>query len=206
MSPRSQALSELRRRIRVVPDAIEIVSKIHDLEAQTYTGIDPTATRAIILVSAGLLEYSVAVAIKSYFQIPDDDQTLHQKLFDGDREREGIIGNFYARNVIAHALGIYGENTFKDINLVRVIRNACAHAKSDLDLSSEKLMPLSHFHANDAIVQAFELDPVPNRMIPQSPAHGTLMFLGHIVPYLLLNGSKDYRGSVNCQQWRMLFS
>ena len=206
MSPRSEAISEIKRLLKTIPDEMEVISKIHQLEADCYKGMDANTLRSTVLVAVGLLEHSLSVAVGSFFI---DDKALKQKLFDGDHEREGIIGTLYTKNVVAQALNIYGENTYDDINSIRKIRNLCAHAKSDLDLTSEKLKPLAHFHAPAIVNAAFgygtqEL-PIPDRLKPKSPVHGMLQFLEHLVPYLLLHGSKDWLPK-NKNEWRAIFS
>jgi hypothetical protein len=183
VSPHSKAISEIQRLLKAVPDEIELVSKIHQMEKEANKGIDANTTRSFVLISVGILEHALAAAIGSHLI---DDKAIRQKILDGDGEREGIIKTIYARNLIAHALDIYGSNTHKDINSVRQIRNLCAHAKSGVDFSSEKLKPLSHFHANGAVNKTFGLDPLPPRLVPKSPVHGMLMFLHYLTPYLIL--------------------
>jgi DNA-binding MltR family transcriptional regulator len=148
MSPRSEALSEIQRLLKTIPDQLEIISKIHQLETDCYRGMDANATRSAVLVSVGFLEHGLAAAIGSFLTT---DERLAQKMFDGDGEREGILGTIYTRNIMAHALNIYGPRTFSDVTAVKNIRNLCAHAKSDIDFASDKLKPLAKFHAIDAI-------------------------------------------------------
>ncbi len=205
MSPHSKAISEIKRLLNTIPDDTEIISKIDQLESRCYKGVDANTTRSTVLVAVGLLEYSLSVAIGSFFI---DDKTLRRKLFDGDHERDGIIGQFYTRNIVACALNIYGKNTYEDINSIRAIRNLCAHAKSDVDFSSEKLKPLANFHSIRAMNAAWGFitpEMTPQRLLPQSPVHGMLQLLQHLIPYLLLHGSKDWPPH-NRNQWRAIFS
>lgn len=206
MSPRSEAISEVKRLLKTIPGEMEVLEKIHQLEADCEKGMDANSMRSTVLVAVGLLEYGLAVAIGSSFI---DDKNLKQKLFDGDHEREGVIGTIYTRNIVAHAMNIYGVNTYKDVNSIREIRNLCAHAKSDIDFSSEKLKPLSEFHAPAIINGAFGYGtpekPLPERLKPKSPVHGMLQLLQHLMPYLLLHGAKEWHPE-NRSQLRAIFS
>lgn len=106
---RSKAIEELQRQAKQIPEYIEILSKIAEFGTASKTEVDSDTARSIILISHGLLEYALAVAIGSKFNLYNE--TIKRKIFDGDHEREGVMSTMYTRNLFAHALDIYGENT-----------------------------------------------------------------------------------------------
>jgi Resolvase, N terminal domain len=42
-----------------------------------------------------------------------------KKLFEGNHEREGIIGTLYAKIVLGRAFGIFGDSTMEDLRMMR---------------------------------------------------------------------------------------
>jgi hypothetical protein len=201
-SARANAIKDIKRQLCFIPGHSEIFSKIGVLRARHRTGtINPDTARADVLVAVGLLEYGLSVAIESFLVV---DDTLRRKLFDGDHEREGIIGSFYSRSLVARALNVYGDNTLYDISSVRVIRNLCAHAKNEIDLTSEKLRPLTQFHSTAVINEAMTGAGVRGYGPSALPTHALMQFLMNIVPYLLLHSSADW-DIKNRSQWRAIF-
>jgi hypothetical protein len=86
VSPHSKAISEIQRLLKAVPDEIELVSKIHQMEKEANKGIDANTTRSFVLISVGILEHALAAAIGSHLI---DDKAIRQKILDGDGEKGG---------------------------------------------------------------------------------------------------------------------
>jgi hypothetical protein len=196
---RSKAFEELQRQAKTIPDQMEIISQVHSFEAQIRMGADHVTTASLVLRAAGLLEHALGEAIASRLVIKT--KIAKQKIFEGDHEREGIIGTIYTRNVIAHALDIYGDKTFDDVNTVRVVRNLCAHAKTQPDFGSEAIKAVCQFHSVGVLERAFS-EPMPG---PTSPVHGLMEFVQYFVPYLLLHTSTTWVPQ-NKLEWRAIFS
>lgn len=203
MTKKEKPLSVLRHLAREVPGEIDVITTIHKLEEETAKGACFRNARSIVLVATGLLEYGLEQAIASQMVL---NNSLRKKLFEGDHEIEGVIGNLASRIIIAHALDIYGPLTFADLNTVRLVRNACAHAKMDLDFSSPPFTNLSEFHASETLAKFGEDGEVPARLVPKSPVHALVQFLQYLIPYLLLHSSKDWLSSENKKGWREIFS
>lgn len=199
---RTKAIEELQAAAKKIPDQGTIISRVHDFEIAARRGLDADSTISLVLTATGLLEYALAEAIASRLSI--SNHTIKRKIFDGDHEREGVIGTIYTRNLLAHALNIYGEKTFNDVNTVRIVRNLCAHAKSDLDFSSEALKTICQFTITKGLLEAFGY---ADKHVPDavSPIHAMSEFIQHLVPYLLLHTSKDWPEQ-NRLEWRVMFS
>jgi hypothetical protein len=71
---------------------------------------------------------------------------VEARMFDGDHEREGIIGSFYSRMHVGYALGVFGPKTLRDLDAIRSIRNAFAHSHHDLSFETEAIKDLCQFH------------------------------------------------------------
>ena len=199
---RSKAVAELLRHARHIPDFGEIISVLGDFEQSTRNGT--ADKRAFILICVGILEYALAVAISS--QLRNLSPKGKAKLFDGDPEREAIIGSLYSRNIVANAFDIYGDKTYSEIDSIRMIRNAVAHAIHDKDISPDILASLCDFHAiTERMTMALGTVPYAGLLAPKSPMHAMATFIQMIVPYLLLHSSADW-SPINRAQWRAAFS
>jgi hypothetical protein len=195
---RSKLKEQLRKESRRSPDPINAFQLIHGLDSKLKENLEPNSARTSIIVAVGLLEHGLATAILSKLMVR---QNLKATLFDGDRERDGIIGSLYARTVMAHALDIYGENTNEDLGAIRALRNHCAHAPSEIDLTKDDIAPLCEFHVlkyYDQHVQSYYQKLPPIRRV--------LGFLSLLVPYLFLHESKEWLGSKNQLDLRATFS
>ncbi len=198
---RSKAIEELQRRSKKIPDHIDILAQINFFASITNSGLEPPGVLiSLILTNTGLLEYALAEAIASRLSI--SKQPIKSKIFEGDHEREGIIGTLYTRNVLAHALDLYGEHTYNDVNTVRIVRNLCAHSKSGVDFNSEELKAICVFHSI-GVLESYA-DP-HEKTSPTSAVHALAEFIQQAVPYLLLYTSKDW-GEDFIREWRQVFS
>src|SRR3954452_4701436 len=107
---------------RIAPE--EVFKTLSDFQFDDeYKGL---ADQAIVLISVALLEQMLERAIAVHFIELNDVQ--RQKIFDGDYEHEGILGDIYSRTLIAHALGVVSQNIVLDLNSIRYIRNVFAHS------------------------------------------------------------------------------
>jgi hypothetical protein len=198
MASHKDAIAEIKRQLSLIPDEQEVLSKIHEFEDKCRKeALDATALKSIVLISVGLLEYGLEVAIESFFAI---DPKLKAKIFS---ERGGILGSIYARIIMGRALDIYGDKTMDDLHAIRSFRNLCAHAKHDIDLSADKLKSVGSFHSVTLIHET--LGATPKVSAPTSPVQGILAFLIHFMPYLLLHSSKNWPAQ-NRNDWRARLS
>lgn len=86
--------------------------------------------RSAALVFTSLLEHSLENALATHFVIPEDKIT---KLFSYPN---GPMSNFSAKIAMGYALGIYDEDMQHDLNMIREIRNAFAHARVEVTFST----------------------------------------------------------------------
>jgi hypothetical protein len=138
---RSKALQALRRLIksrRAGDDAWNIIDQLRLAENP-----DPYADRAAALIGGVILDHALQVAISTHF-IPLE-ATEKTKIFEGDHEREGILGSYYSRIYIAYALRIFGQHTLQDMNTIRSIRNAFAHFHGELSFKTPEIEALCEF-------------------------------------------------------------
>jgi hypothetical protein len=120
---RAKALQALRRLIkskRVGDDAWNIIDRLRSAENP-----DSYADRSAALICGVILDQALQEAISTHFvPLGTVEKT---KLFDGDHEREAILGSYYSRIYVGYALRIFGARTLQDLNTIRSIRNAFAH-------------------------------------------------------------------------------
>lgn len=110
---------------------------------------------AIILASTSIedmLEYEI---LKRLPGLKDDDST-RKRLFEND----GLIASFSKKTEMAYALGIIDKDYKKKIDLIREIRNACAHSRLPLSMDKKVL--------RDACERAI-IDMLPSLTNKESP-------------------------------------
>jgi len=78
-----------------------------------------SSDRASAIVAGSVLETALENALKTRFL---EDQ--HEVLFKGGM---AVLGTFSAKIQLAYAIGSIPRSEFKNLNLVRKIRNHCAH-------------------------------------------------------------------------------
>lgn len=123
----SRKRNRLKALARLIPDHRKTVAKLVELEVGGHNDSD----RAIAIVGAAFVDNAVKVVIKA-----------HSLTYDYDEEAvfgaQGPLYSFASKITMGHALGIYGPKTRSDLDAIRNIRNAFAHALEDIDfLNSE---------------------------------------------------------------------
>ena len=105
----------------------ESAELIHDYSTESDRG-------AIILVATNIedvLEFEISKRLPGLLS----DATARKKIF----EHDGLIATFSKKTEMAYALGIIDKDYRKKIDLVREIRNACAHARFPLSMKKKVL-------------------------------------------------------------------
>lgn len=106
--------------------------KVRDLSRQTPSADQLTATEdafrqgtslACAILGSALLEHELEHDLRRLFK-NNDDETWRRLTTE-----DGPLGTFSAKIVAGRAFGLYDETVFKNLNLVRGIRNAFAHSK-----------------------------------------------------------------------------
>ena len=72
---------------------------------------------------------------------------MRVELFGGDRP--GAINGFYGKIILGHALGAYTKAFKDDLDRVRHIRDAFAHAKGEISFQTKEVADVCQFHMTD---------------------------------------------------------
>jgi DNA-binding MltR family transcriptional regulator len=92
--------------------------------------------RGAIILAATSVEDTLERAILGRMPVLFQDETARKRVF----ENEGIVGTFSKKLEIAYALGLIDAETRKQIDLIREIRNCCAHARKPLSMDKDVLL------------------------------------------------------------------
>jgi hypothetical protein len=111
-----KALSRKRLMYTDVPIFFELLS-------------NETPRMAAILAAAGV-EDGLEFAIQNQFM-----RGLSKAEFQTIFEASDMLGTFGSKIKMGHALSLYGDITQADLNCIKDVRNAFAHAKMKLDFS-----------------------------------------------------------------------
>jgi DNA-binding MltR family transcriptional regulator len=101
--------------------------------AAQHTRPIPDATFALTITSA--VEQALELAISTHFVLDDEGC---QRMFDDNSN--GPLSTFAAKIRTAFALGIYRKGVREELDMIRYIRNAFAHAKEKLDFSTQEII------------------------------------------------------------------
>jgi DNA-binding MltR family transcriptional regulator len=104
--------------------------KFEDLEA-FFKEIGGESERACALVLAAVLDHDLVELIRTKF--PDEAKSFDELLFFGDK---APMGTLHSRTIVALAFGFIGEAQRKDIDRIRRIRNAFAHASKTVSFET----------------------------------------------------------------------
>jgi mannitol operon repressor len=91
--------------------------------------------RSVVLLMTSLLDNALTVIIaKSLCFSPDENE------IDAIFRFEGPLGSFSHKIEIAFLFGLIEDSTYQQLNIVREMRNACAHSNHPLTFSEEALV------------------------------------------------------------------
>jgi len=91
--------------------------------------------RATVLIAGALLDQALEAAILTHFVNLNKNEK--RDIFSG--EVNGPLSSFAHKIRISYALGIIGKNAKEDLNVIKAIRNAFAHAFDHVDFSTETI-------------------------------------------------------------------
>lgn len=101
----------------------------YQAEYQAQVDAEKNDRGAVLLIGANLENILESTIEK--FLFPD----RASKLFGPDKP----LGSFRNKILIAHALNIFGDDTFRNFEIVRGIRNAFAHAKIPISFTTPEV-------------------------------------------------------------------
>jgi hypothetical protein len=114
-----------------------------------YTNRNPAARydRALVLISGAFIEQGLESAIKIGTVREYDALDLHADLFGGDKP--GAINGFYGKIILGHALGLYTDAFKDDLDRIRHIRNAFAHATEEISFKTQEVSEVCDFNVTE---------------------------------------------------------
>jgi hypothetical protein len=122
-------LSELKAYAKSrARNAKDIADSVADLSNESDRG-------AIILAATSIedmLEYQILLKLPGL----RDDEPTRKRMFEAD----GQIASFSRKIEMAYALGIIDKAYRKKIDLIREIRNACAHSRKPISMKNAQLL------------------------------------------------------------------
>ena len=103
----------------------------HDLSpADFVAALKGESDRGAIILAATMIDDRLVVSLRE--RMPDINSDETARIFGVD----GLAGTFANRLKLAQALGIIDRGTRKLIELIREMRNACAHSRQTLTFST----------------------------------------------------------------------
>jgi hypothetical protein len=118
---RKPSLHDLSRLLPTANELEDIITKIDEAEP-----------RAAALVLSSLVDGLLEIAIDLNFIALGKDK--HVAIF---RDRAAPLSSFSAKIIIAHAMGIIDSEFASQLDKLRTIRNAFAHAVKQIDFDNE---------------------------------------------------------------------
>jgi hypothetical protein len=186
----TQKLRELTREPLRYQDVFATIGRFRTEDSSVLSD------QAAVLIVTAMIEKSLDDAICVHLAVVDE--FIKRKVFDGDYEREGILGSNYAKVIMAHALGILPKRVVEDLNSIRIIRNTFAHGRRLLELTSEEFQDTCNFNVvADIFASGVSADVSNNR-------RKFLLTAQYIVNYLALyaeRGTEDAGVKMWKQTW-----
>ncbi len=123
MASEKKTRRSLQDLLRHVPDDDDQVpTLLHLFEEPDYV---------LVLIATSWLDHALEESLMAFFQPLSKNEMAG--LFDDSKD--GPLSTFSAKIRIAYALGAFGPRTKNDLNAIRRIRNAFAHAKQKLSFA-----------------------------------------------------------------------
>ena len=123
----------------------------------------PRYDRALVLISGVFIEQALELVIKLATVKEYDEDGLNTDLFGGDRP--GAINGFCGKIIPGHALGAYTLAFKPDLDQIRHIRDAFAHAKGEISFKTEEVANACQFHCVDAFSDGIKFETARDRYI-----------------------------------------
>lgn len=101
-------------------------------EKAAYEGLETASDRAAAIVAGSMIDLHLEGAIR--FQLLGS-MKAQERLFDGNAP----LGTFSAKIDLANVLGIIGDDAYRDLHLIREVRNDFAHNLRINDFNTPKV-------------------------------------------------------------------
>lgn len=100
-----------------------------------FEGLKSESDRSLVVIAGSLVEDSLAAILKARMREPANG-----------RERgelwgpQGLLGTFSAKTKISYALSLIDPKERDQVDILREMRNACAHAQMPIDFATPELV------------------------------------------------------------------
>jgi DNA-binding MltR family transcriptional regulator len=98
----------------------------HEAEKEAFSDLEQAPDRAVAIVGGSIVDLRLEVALKQRLR---PSKKALERAFSFD----GALGTFSAKIDMAHLLGMVSHQAYRDLHLIREIRNSFAH---DLQIDS----------------------------------------------------------------------
>lgn len=105
---------------------------LSDAEHQAVKELNSISDRSAAIVGAAFLDNRIALKL-SYLM--KDDKTVREELL----ENSGPLATFSSRIRLGYMLGLYSEEVYKDLHIIRKIRNFFAHDLDKRDFQNDSI-------------------------------------------------------------------
>jgi hypothetical protein len=144
MASKSSSSKRLKKLADEIPPDAAVQTHLDVMEDQAY------ADHAVAMMGAGLIEKALEVAILSRL-IPMNNED-RSRLFSYDHR--GPLSDLSARIRMGLAMGLYGPNTFDDLQRIREVRNAFAHSLWYITFSTPEVSERCEFQVTKRLTIA----------------------------------------------------
>ena len=125
-----------------------------DSEKTTKTIHDENDRGAIIL-SGSMVEEFLELSLIGKMEVLQNDGAARTAMFGYN----GVAGTFSSKIALAYALSIIDKRTQNEINIIREMRNTCAHSPNTVTLTDEPLRAAAELFLSDEIDALKDREP-----------------------------------------------
>jgi hypothetical protein len=148
--------------------------------------------RGAIILAATSLEDTLEDRIIQQMPALHADEAARKQIFDQD----GPISSFSRKLMIAYALGIVDKPSRKTIDLIRELRNACAHSRFPVSLEVPELRAVCEIVIVDMLPDLVDRQPITIR--------NALLIKIALLTHYVASGEKIEGMSAQIRYWQKL--
>lgn len=94
------------------------------------------SARGAVVLATTQVEDALEDKLGELMPVLETDKFARGKVFGF----EGAVGTFSRKSLMAYALGLIDKDEFDFIEVLREMRNACAHSRADIDFETPELL------------------------------------------------------------------
>jgi hypothetical protein len=119
--------------LRVLKDYYSNWEKPRDPTA-LLADLEKESDRAAVIIFASILEDVLTLALAGKMR-KFEDKAAFDRIFDFN----GPLGTFSAKILMAHRLSVIESDTYRQLEIIREMRNACAHSQYAISFKTPEL-------------------------------------------------------------------